>query len=367
MALNDEEKNRYQRHLALTEIGEHGQQQLKQARVLCIGAGGLAASALYYLAAAGIGTLGIIDNDVVDLSNLQRQILYTVDDIGKKKVTQAKIRLLALNPTIHIETYDSLLHHGNAQDIISAYDIVIDATDNFATRYLSNDACFYLKKPLIYAGIHQFDGQVALFNAPHSACYRCLYPSPPQAGLMQNCADAGVLGVLPGLLGSMQATLAIKHMLALGEPLFNQLITVNILSMQFERFAIAKDPNCILCQKQQAFDDLPFHQLATCEIPPVITVAELKQLIDSQQDFHLLDVREIEEYQQHHIADSHLIPLAYLENNLHQLPRDKMMIIYCRHDGRSQHALLQLKQVGFDKVRYLKGGIVAWEADNNSC
>lgn len=362
MSLTLEENHRYQRHIMLDEIGEMGQLKLKKAKVLCIGAGGLASPALYYLAAAGIGTLGIIDNDTVDLSNLQRQILYTIDDVGKKKVIQAKERLLSLNPTIHIETYDTLLHHDNALNIISAYDIIIDATDNFATRYLINDACFQLQKPFIYAGIHQFEGQVALFEPPLSTCYRCLYPAPPPSGLMQNCADAGVLGILPGLLGSLQATLAIKYILTLGELPKNQLISVSLLTMQFKQYSMVKDSNCLICQHHHDFDHLPFHQMQSCEISPVITVSELKKLIDKQEDFYLLDVRQVEEYQQHHIAQSQLIPLPHLESELHQLPRDKMVIIYCRTDHRSQHALLQLKQVGFDKVRYLKGGMMAWEA-----
>ena len=359
--LESSEHERYQRHLLLSEIGETGQLQLKAAKVLCVGAGGLGSAALYYLAAAGVGTLGIIDNDIVDLSNLQRQILYSSEDVGQKKVMCAKERLKRFNPHIIVNTYDTRLTPENALAIISSYDIVIDATDNYASRYLINDASFHCQKPMVYAGIHQFSGQAAVFHYQGSACYRCLYPAPPPAGLMQNCADAGVLGVLPGILGSIQATETIKLILSLGQSLTNRLLTIDTLTMQFNQYAIKQDEQCCLCVKHQDFSSMPYHDTQTCAIQDFIRVHELQHLYKNNADFYLLDVRQVEEYQQSHLKNSQLIPLHYLAQSLHKLPKDKHIIIYCHYDTRSQYALQQLKQAGFTQVQYLKGGIAAWE------
>lgn len=359
--LQSSEHERYQRHLLLSEIGEAGQLQLKAAKVLCVGAGGLGSVALYYLAAAGVGTLGIIDDDVVDLSNLQRQILYSAENVGRKKITCAKERLKSFNPHITVNTYDLRLTTENALTIISSYDIVIDATDNYASRYLINDASFHCQKPMVYAGIHQFSGQAAVFHYQGSACYRCLYPEPPPPNLRQNCADAGVLGVLPGILGSIQATETIKLILSLGQSLTNRLLTIDTLTMQFNQYAIKQDDECCLCVKHQNFFNMPYHDTRICSIQDFITIHELQHLYKNNHDFYLLDVRHVEEYQQSHLKNSQLIPLQHLAQSLHKLPKDKHIIIYCHHDTRSQYALQQLKQSGFTQVQYLKGGIAAWE------
>lgn len=359
--LSASELRRYRRHLLLPEVGEAGQRRLKSAKVLCVGAGGLGSAALYYLAAAGVGTLGIIDGDIVDISNLQRQILYTPDDVGHKKVERTQAKLRVFNPHITIQTYDTHLTSANALAMISQYDLVIDATDNYAARYLINDASFHCQKPMVYAGIHQFEGQAAVFNYQGSSCYRCLYPAPPPAGLMQNCADAGVLGVLPGILGSIQATEAIKVILSLGDNLANRLLTIDALTMQFNQYAIQQDPNCCLCVKHQGFSTMSYHETMSCALNESISIQELQALYENQSDFYLLDVRYVEEYEQSHLHNSQLIPLPYLAQSMDKLPRDKRIVVYCQHDARSQYALQQLKQAGFTELQYLKGGIAAWE------
>ncbi len=355
------EYQRYQRHIMLPQVGEAGQLRLKQAKVLCVGAGGLASPILAYLTAAGVGTVGIVDADCVDETNLQRQILYTQNDVGFKKIKQAQAHLQALNPYVHIESYDSYLTTDNALTIIEQYDIVIDATDNYHTRYLINDACFYKKKPMIYAGIYQFEGQVSVFSYQNGPCYRCLYPEPPPPGLMQSCAEVGVFGVLPGLLGSIQATEAIKILLNLGESLSERLLTVDTLTMQFQTYPIAKNIHCQLCAKHIPFSELSYHEDPICDTEIVISPLRLYQLMDTKQDIYLLDVRQPEEYQQGHLPHSQLIPLNDLENYIDILPKNKLIVVYCRKDSRSQYACLQLKQYGFKHIKYLEGGILAWQ------
>jgi len=357
------ELKRYNRHFLLPQVGIAGQAKLKAARVLCVGAGGLGSPLLLYLAAAGIGTLGIVEDDIVDDSNLQRQILYSTNEVQQKKILAATARLQQLNPYITIETHDIRLSAANALTIISQYDMVADGTDNYVTRYLINDACFHLKKPHIYAGIFQFEGQCSIFNAPGGPCYRCLYDAPPPSEVMPNCAEGGVLGVLPGLLGTIQATEVIKLILGIGTPLIGRLLTVNSLDMQFREFTIHVHSQCSLCTYQQAFDLLPHHDVASCsavdESDQEITVNQLQAIRANHTDFILLDVRDAYEYDIANIG-GYLIPLAELINRLHELDKNKLIIVHCKSGTRSRQAVKLLQHAGFLQVKNLQGGIIAW-------
>lgn len=365
--MNQDEILRYSRHFSLPNVGSQGQLKLKNAKVLCIGAGGLGSPLLLYLAAAGIGTLGIVDDDRVDDSNLQRQVLYSTADVGQKKVLAAKARLEALNPHITIVTHDTRLTAGNALEIINQYDIVADGTDNFATRYLVNDACWHLKKPNVYASIFQFEGQCSIFSAPDGPCYRCLYDAPPPAGLVPNCAEGGVFGVLPGLLGSLQATEVLKLILGIGDPLIGRLLVVDSLTMRFREFALQPDPDCPLCAHQQAFASLPNHDMVACQLSdpqPASIVAinahELDLLLkNNTPNLFILDVRETYEYEICNIAGK-LIPLGELPQRLNELDRNASIVIHCKSGGRSTRACLLLQEAGFKDVRNLTGGILAW-------
>lgn len=360
MLLTPKELAYYTRQLSLEKIGIEGQQKLKNARVLCIGMGGLGCPVALYLAAAGVGTLGMVDSDCVEISNLHRQILYTENDIGLLKTEVAYKKLSQLNPHIKFISYPTKLTTENIFEIINAYDIVADCTDNFATRYLIHDACFYAKKPLVYAAISQFEGQCAVFNANHSPCYRCLFDSPPTPNLIPNCAQAGVLGVLPGLLGNLQAIEIIKWITGIGDMLIGKLLTIDVLSMTFKTFVISKNPECPLCQYQK-----PFESLQTCEENSFhnitsITPTALKTLREKTQIF-LLDVRERHEYEISNMG-GYLIPLPELSNRLGELNPHQNIVIHCKKGPRSQQAALLLKQAGFTQVSYLVGGIIAWEA-----
>ncbi len=364
--LSAAEKSYYQRHIALPEVGEQGQQRLKQARILCVGAGGLGTPALQYLAAAGVGTLGIIDDDVVEVSNLSRQILYAYADVGRPKVRVARDRLLACNPFISVETHAVRLTRDNALAISAAYDMVIDASDNFYTRYLINDACVTQNKPFVSASLARFAAQCTVFAAPHGACYRCLYPAPPLSMPFGNCTQAGVLGVLPGSMGVMQATEVLKWILGIGQLLQNRLVLFDALAMEWRQLQVTRDAACCACAKRHAFADLPRYEYLLQEdnmcAQPVISVQELQALRQQQADFMLLDVREPQEYAEYHLG-GYLIPLGQLADRLAELPKDKHLVVHCKLGGRSQRACELLRAAGFTQVQNLTGGIMAWIAE----
>lgn len=362
---NTDELLRYSRHFSLPNVGTEGQKRLAKAKVLCVGAGGLGSPLLLYLTAAGVGTLGIVDDDVVELSNLQRQILYNTDDLQQNKTQCAEIKLKQLNPHVNIIRHNERLTKDNALNIIRQYDIIADGTDNFATRYVVNDACFHAKKPNVYASIFQFEGQCSVFTAKNGPCYRCLYDAPPPAGLIPNCAEGGVFGVLPGLLGTLQATEVIKLILGIGEPLIGRLLTVDALTMRFREFQLQINPDCRLCAHHEAFETLPNHDLAACDIPFIepenlhsMTVQELAKLQKNHVDFQLLDVREPFEYQISNIQGK-LIPLGELPFRLNELDKSKLVVVHCKAGPRSERAAILLRESGFN-VKFLEGGILAW-------
>lgn len=352
---------RYSRQILLTEIGTQGQKRLKSAKVLCVGLGGLGSPALLYLAAAGIGQLGIIDDDIVELSNLQRQILFTEKELDTQKIKSATSHLKALNPNIEIVAYDERITEKKVQNIFSDYDVIVDGSDNFETHYLVNDACFVLNKPNVYASLYQFEGQCTVFTTNDGPCYRCLYPNPPN-DLNLNCNENGVIGALPGILGTIQAMEVLKLILDIGSPLIGRLLTVNALSMEFKEFKLKQNSECLLCGYQLPFHELPRHQQPTCETmneEKPITVAQLKKMMQEKDQFVLLDVREPIERESYHIGGQ-LIPISELEKYLHEFDTNQCYIIYCRTDKRSQYAAKLLKNVGIKSVMYLKGGIVEW-------
>lgn len=363
ISLTQEEIQQYRRHLSLQEIGQEGQLKLKTAKVLCVGAGGLGSPLLLYLAAAGVGTLGIVDNDVVDISNLQRQVLYSHQQINEKKTIAAKAQLENLNPYINVVSHDIHLNPDNVLDILQHYDIIADCSDNFATRYLINDACFQLGKPNVYASIYQFEGQCSIFTAKDGPCYRCLYPLPPAANVIPDCVEAGVLGVLPGVMGTIQATEVIKLILNLGQPLIGKLLLYDALSMQFSFFEIYKNSECDLCAHKKSFDQFIHNEIKNCQIEKKlsaeISVQELYQMQQKQENFFLLDVRERYEYEIGHLG-GYLIPLNELDFRVHELDPNKKIIIYCKSGVRSKYAQKLLREKGFKSVWNLTGGIMAW-------
>jgi len=370
--LTTEEKNRYSRHLLLPEVGIEGQKKLKEAKVLCIGAGGLTSPAALYLAAAGVGHLGLVDADCVDFSNLQRQILYNTPDVGQKKTTVACERLLKLNPQIQIQEHETFLTAENGKEIASSYDLILDGSDNFATRYLTNDLAFFLKKPLIYGSVFRFEGQCTLFEAHEEGpCYRCLFPEAPPANLIPSCSEAGVLGIVPGVIGTLQATEALKWILGIGISLRGRLLQWNALTMKFREFQIRKNPYCPLCGPHPSITQLR-DQKIHCTSPtsmkphsptiPTITVEELQQKLQQLPAIKLIDVREPSEYAIAKIEESQLIPLGELMTRLDELPRHDEIALLCRSGGRSAQALLWLREAGFSKLYNVEGGILAWEA-----
>jgi adenylyltransferase/sulfurtransferase len=367
--LTPDELRRYARHLAIPEFGIEGQCKLKAARVLCIGAGGLGSPITMYLAAAGIGGLGLVDPDVVEITNLQRQILFGQKDIGRKKLEAAHERLLDINPHLDVQVYPELFTAANAMRIAADYDVIIDGTDNFPTRYLSNDVAVWLKKPNVYGSILRFDGQVGVF-APHlgASCYRCMCPQPPPPGLVPSCAEGGVLGVLPGLIGTMQALEAIKLITGIGQPLLGKLLHVDTLSMRFRTLTLRRDPECSVCGDQPTITQ-PIDYEGFCGISkaptnvsdvPTMTVHELKELRDAGDDHFLLDVREPHEQAICRIDGATLIPLGELENRTSELPNHKRILVHCKSGGRSARAVSKLRELGFEDVWNVSGGIIAW-------
>src|SRR5690242_11460318 len=368
MPLSNDEIERYARHLILPDVGVEGQQRLKAARVLIVGAGGLGSPVALYLAAAGVGTLGVVDFDVVDISNLQRQILHGTKDVGRSKLESARARLRDVNPHVRVETYEARLTSANALDIIADYDIVVDGTDNFATRYLTNDACVLLGKPNVYGSIFRFEGQASVFGMPDGPCYRCLFPEPPPPGLVPSCAEGGVLGILPGLLGVIQATEVIKLILGSGDPLIGRLLLVDALGMKFRELKLRKNPDCPVCGKHPTIKKLIDYQefcgIRGEEVEAEVTtsemqVEELKQRLDRGEDLFVLDVREPHEYQICNIG-GYLIPLGDLPKRVNELDTSKEIVAHCRSGVRSAKAVNFLRQAGFKKVHNLAGGILAW-------
>jgi molybdopterin/thiamine biosynthesis adenylyltransferase/rhodanese-related sulfurtransferase len=369
--LTTDELARYSRHLILPEVGMEGQQRLKAAKVLCVGTGGLGSPLAFYLAAAGIGTLGLVDFDVVDASNLQRQIIHSTKDIGRKKLDSAAEKLTALNPALKVVKHETMLTSANALGILKDYDIVADGTDNFPTRYLVNDACVLLGKPNVYGSIFRFEGQASVFATKDGPCYRCLYPEPPPPGLVPSCAEGGVLGILPGLVGVMQATEVIKLILGKGETLVGRLLLIDALNMRFRELKLRKNPECPVCGTHPTQTELIDYQQfcgIVAQTPeekklmngiPQMTVKELKARLDAGDNLQLIDVREPYEYQIAQIGGK-LIPQNDVPNRLAEIDRDRAVVVQCRSGGRSQRIAEFLKQAGYPNVSNLAGGILAW-------
>ena len=368
-ALSKEEVQRYSRHLILPEVGMEGQLKLKAAKVLCIGAGGLGSPLAMYLAAAGVGTLGLVDFDVVDFTNLQRQILHSTSDVGRKKLDSAAETLAGINPQVEVRKFETKLTSANALDIFRQFDIVADGTDNFPTRYLVNDACVLTGKPNVYGSIFRFEGQASVFAAKDGPCYRCLYPEPPPPGLVPSCAEGGVLGILPGLVGVIQATETVK--LILGAPreqsLIGRLLMVDAMGMKFRELKLRKNPACPVCGENPSIRELIDYQEfcgvraeeASVTQVPAIQVEELKRKLDAGEDVFVLDVREPHEYQICNL-EGHLIPLGDLPKRVHELDSSREIVAHCRSGKRSAEAVEFLQKAGFRKVWNLTGGILAW-------
>jgi adenylyltransferase/sulfurtransferase len=369
LKLSKEEVQRYSRHLIMPEVGMEGQLKLKRARVLTIGTGGLGAPLGLYLAAAGVGHLGLVDFDVVDNSNLQRQVTFTTADVGKPKSEAAKARLSALNPAIEIVSYETRLTSDNALELFRDYDIIVDGTDNFPTRFLVNDACVLLGKPNVYGSIFRFEGQATVFGYPGGPCYRCLYPEPPPPGLVPSCAEGGVLGVLPGIVGSIQAMETIKLILGTGEPLVGRLLLFDALAMRFRELKLKRNPECPMCGDHRTITKLidyeEFCGIRGEEAPAMtdgmreISATELKARQDRGDNLFVLDVREPHEYQICNL-NGKLIPLGDLQRRVNELDSSAEMVVHCRSGKRSADAIRFLQTAGFKKLWNLKGGILAW-------
>jgi adenylyltransferase/sulfurtransferase len=382
--LSNEEISRYSRHLLLPEVGMEGQQKLKAAKVLCVGTGGLGAPLALYLAAAGVGTLGLIDFDVVDESNLQRQIIHSQNTVGMLKVDSAELMIKGLNKNTNVVKHNTMLTSANALEIFRDYDIVADGTDNFQTRYLVNDACVLTGKPNAYGSIFRFEGQASVFATEEGPCYRCLYPEPPPPGLVPSCAEGGVLGILPGLVGIIQATEVIKLILGIGEPLIGRLLLIDALGMNFRTLKLRKNPECPMCGTHEIKELIDYDQFCGIEKPtevgplevashgpvaalpevdgiPQMSVEELKAEIDAGRKPFILDVREPHEYAIVNLG-APLVPLGQLPDRIRELPvaKDEEIIVHCRSGSRSQKAALELKAAGFSNVKNLAGGILAW-------
>jgi sulfur-carrier protein adenylyltransferase/sulfurtransferase len=366
--LSRDELARYARQINLGQVGEEGQRRLKAARVLCIGAGGLGSPAALYLAAAGIGTIGIVDQDTVDPSNLHRQLLHGTADVGREKTDSARSRLLAINPTIQIETYTTRLCAANAIDLIHNYDIVLDGSDNLPTRYLSSDVCVWERKPNIYGSVHQFEGQASVF-APHlgGCCYRCLFPEPPPPEAIPSCAEAGVLGVVPGLLGIIQALEAMKLIIGAGDNLIGRLLHVDALTMRFREFNIRPDPNCPVCGQfptiTEPIDYEQFCGRASASKVRGISATQLQEMILRGEKVALVDVREPFEFQIARMANSQLIPLGTIPDRLTDIPQRETTVVMCKSGVRSARAIEFLRAKGFDNLLNLEGGLDAWRAE----
>jgi len=375
VSLSKEEILRYSRHLIMPEVGMEGQLKIKAARVLCIGTGGLGAPLGLYLAAAGVGHIGLVDFDVVDSTNLQRQVLFGSHDVGTHKVEAAANRLRDLNPDIEITTYETQLTSANALELFKDYDIIVDGTDNFPTRYLVNDASVMTGKLNVYGSIFRFEGQITVFGAPDGPCYRCLYPEPPPPGLVPSCAEGGVLGVLPGIVGTIQAAEALKLIIGKGEPLIGRLLLFDALAMKFRELKLRKNPDCPVCgthpTQKGLIDYAEFCGIRGEEAPstvtniPEITPKELKARLDKGDDIYVLDVREPHEYQICNI-NGHLIPLGELPQRVHELDSSKEIVAHCKSGKRSAQAVEFLRGAGFKKIQNLKGGILAWSDEVDS-
>jgi sulfur-carrier protein adenylyltransferase/sulfurtransferase len=368
-SLTPDEIRRYSRHLIIPDVAMDGQKRLKNAKVLCVGAGGLGSPALMYLAAAGVGTLGIIDFDVVDESNLQRQVIHGQSDIGRSKAQSARDSVLEINPLVQVNLHEERLDSSNAMRIFAGYDLIVDGTDNFATRYLVNDACVLLGKPYVWGSIYRFDGQASVFWSEHGPCYRCLYPEPPPPGMVPSCAEGGVLGVLCASVGSIQVTEAIKVLTGIGDPLVGRLMIYDALEMSYRSVKVRKDPECPLCGKNptitelidyEAFCGTVSDEAQEAAAGSTITAAELKALMDSGDDFLLVDVREPAEWEIVRIPGAVLIPKGDLPGKLAELPQNKPVITYCKTGVRSAEALALLKNAGFGDAKHVQGGVTAW-------
>ena len=370
--LTVDEVRRYSRHFIIPDVAMAGQQRMMNAKVLCVGAGGLGSPALMYLAAAGIGTLGIVEFDTVDESNLQRQIIHGQSDIGKSKAESARAKISEINPYVNVITHETRLDTSNVMEIFAQYDIIVDGTDNFATRYLVNDACVLLKKPYVWGSIYRFDGQASVFWAEYGPCYRCLYPEPPPPGMVPSCAEGGVLGVLCATIGSIQTTEAIKVITGVGEPLIGSLMVYDALDMNFRKVKIRKDPQCPICSENptqkallpdyEAFCGTLSDAAQAASSGSTISVAELKAKMDAHEDFYLIDVREPSEFEIVRIPDSHLIPKqGFIDGSaLADLPQDKPIILHCKSGVRSAECLAILKNAGFAGASHVSGGVLAW-------
>jgi adenylyltransferase/sulfurtransferase len=371
VSLSKEEILRYSRHLIMPEVGMEGQLKIKNASILLVGTGGLGAPLGMYLAAAGVGRIGLVDFDVVDFTNLHRQVIHGTKDVGKKKLESAAETIRDINPNVRIDLYDVLLTSENAMEICAPYDLIIDGTDNFPTRYLVNDVCVLLKKPNVYGSIFRFEGQATVFSYPGGPCYRCLYPEPPPPGLVPSCAEGGVLGILPGTIGLIQATEALKLILGVGEPLVGRLVLYDALAMRFRELKLRRNPECPVCGDHptvtklidyEQFCGLPQHEgPAAAEVSASDTnPVEVKHMLDQGEKFLLLDVREPHEYLICNIPTAKLIPLGELQKRANELDTAVPIVTYCKTGNRSGKAVNQLKELGFKKVRNMAGGILAW-------
>ncbi len=370
-SLSVDEVRRYSRHLIIPDVGVTGQKRFKNAKVLCVGAGGLGSPALMYLAAAGVGTLGIVEFDTVDESNLQRQIIHGQSDIGRKKSESARDSVREINPYVDVVIHDTALSNDNVFEIFGQYDLIVDGTDNFATRYLVNDACVLLGKPYVWGSIYRFDGQASVFWAEHGPCYRCLYPEPPPPGMVPSCAEGGVLGVLCASVGSIQVTEAVKLLAGIGEPLLGRLMVYDALEMTYRQIRVRKDPNCAVCGENPTVTELIDYEdfcgsvseeAAAATVGSTITAPELRDWLDAGKSIHLVDVREPAEYEIVRIPGSVLVPKneIIMGNALADLPQDKQIVLYCKTGVRSAEALAALKAAGFRDAVHVQGGVVSW-------
>jgi sulfur-carrier protein adenylyltransferase/sulfurtransferase len=369
--LTVEEVRRYSRHLIIPDVGMAGQKRLKNAKVLCVGAGGLGSPTLMYLAAAGVGTLGIVEFDVVDESNLQRQIIHGQSDIGRSKAESARDSVKEINPLVQVNLHEERLDSSNVMELFSQYDLIVDGTDNFATRYLVNDACVLLNKPYVWGSIYRFDGQASVFWSEYGPCYRCLYPEPPPPGMVPSCAEGGVLGVLCASIGSIQTTEAIKLLTGIGEPLLGSLMVYDALEMNYRKIKVRKDPNCAVCGEHptvtelidyEAFCGVVSEEAQQAAVGSTITASELKDLIDSDKPIYLVDVREPAEWEIVRIPGATLIPKDEILRGdaLAGLPQDKQIVMYCKTGVRSAETLAAVKNAGFSDAVHVQGGVTAW-------
>ncbi len=368
------EVERYGRHLVMPEVGSVGQERLKAASALIVGAGGLGSPAALYLAAAGVGRLGLVDFDSVEATNLQRQILFGSPDVDRRKVEVARERLATINPHVEVEAIDARLDRSNALDLVGDYGVVIDGSDNFPTRYLVNDACVLVGRPNVFGSVLRFEGQVSVFGMADGPCYRCLFPEPPRPGVVPSCAEAGVLGVLPGIIGSLQALEAIKLLLGFGDPLVGRFLVFDGAALRFREIALHKSPNCPVCSTEPSqtglveYEDACPEPVSTTDtaVPFDIAPAELRRWLDEERDFHLVDVRTHREIRIASLDGATVIPLSELPGGLDELDRETTIVVYCHHGPRSRHAVAFLRHRGFARARNLAGGIDAWSREIDS-